>query len=656
MVYTHVDKPIRLGNVEIKNRTFRPAHGTGIGWGAMTEPLIAYHEERARGGIGLIINEIGSVHESTAFNLDIFKPEIEDGMRAFAERLQRHGTKVFQQLWHAGAAFGPRDGSPPWSASDIANVANGIVPTPMTKGMIDEIIGAYAQCAQRMEQYGLDGVDIHGAHGYLPAQFFSPNSNKREDEYGGSFENRARFIMELMRAVRGAVSKDFVVGIRVGTDLIENGLSIDDYLKLTHMLEAEGLIDYVNLSVGSYNRNDKMIGGMNEPVGYELPTSIPITHNVNVPTLVTGRFRTLEECDQVIRAGDADMVGLVRATIADPQLVAKSLAGQADRVRPCIACNQSCVTRQMFGLPIECAVNAGAGHELERGDHLLVAAPEARKLLVVGGGPAGLEAARVAALRGHKVTLVEANSHLGGSMVAAAKAPTRHQLIDIVTWLEEEVYRLGVDVQLSTYVDADDVLAMGADAIIVATGSMERMDGMQVSHPGEPISGVDRKGVISSTELFLMTPADLGQSAVIIDDVGHYEGLGSAEFLINQGLSVTYVTPKREIAPHIWPTLMLDPFLQRMQGKPFRYMDRTRGIAIEDGQVVVGPAHLQGTLQDSTILPADSVVLVSGNRQIRDVFDGLRDRMPEIRIVGDASSPRFVQTAIREGHVAGAAV
>ncbi len=654
--YTHVDKPIRLGNIEVKNRTFRPAHGTGIGWGAMTEALITYHEERARGGVGLIISEIGSVHPSSQHTLNIYKPEIEDGMRAFADRMHVHGTKVFQQLWHAGAAFPTHDRSPPWSASDIPNVAIGIVPTPMTKGMIDEVIGAYAECARRMEQYGLDGVDIHGAHGYLPAQFFSPNSNKREDEYGGSFENRARFIMEMMQAIRGAVSKDFVVGIRVGTDLIENGLSIDYYLKLTHMLEGAGLIDYVNLSVGSYNRNDKMIGGMNEPAGYELPTSIPITHNVKVPTLVTGRFRTLEECDQVIRAGDADMVGLVRATIADPQLVAKSLAGQADRVRPCIACNQSCTANQMFGLPIECAVNAGAGHELERGEHLLQPAPVARKVVVIGGGPAGLEAARVAALRGHAVTLMEANSQLGGAMRAAAKAPTRHQLIDIVTWLEEEVYRLGVDVQLSTYVDADDVLAIRPDAVIVATGAMERMDGMQISHPGEPISGVDRKGVISSTDLFMMTPASLGRTAVVIDDVGHHEALGSAEFLINQGLEVTLVTPKRELSPHVWPTLMLDPFLQRMQGKPFRYMDRTRGIAIEEGRVVVGPAHLQATLQDSTVLEADTVVLVSSNRQIRDVFDGLRDRVADLHLVGDAGSPRYLQTAIREGFLAGATV
>lgn len=656
MAFTHVDKPIRLGNLEVKNRTFRPAHGTGIGWGTMNEALIAYHEQRARGGVGLIISEVGSVHPSTPLNLNLYNHEIEGGMRKLVDRIKPHGTRLFQQLWHAGHHLGGYDGSPPWSASDIPNLELGTVPTPMTKGMIDEIVGAYADCARRMEQYGFDGVDVHCAHGYLPAQFFSPNTNKREDEYGGSFENRMRFILEVMAAIRGAVSKDFVVGVRVGADLVVGGVGVEDSLRLAKTLEAKGLIDYLNLSLGSYHRNDKMIGGMNEPVGYELPQSVPITRNMKLPTLVTGRFRTLEEMDQVIRNGDADMVGLVRATIADPDLVTKNLAGKADRVRPCIACNQACVTNQVFGLPIECAVNAGAGHELERGDHMLKPAPETRNILVIGGGPAGLEAARVAAIRGHKVTLKEANSHLGGSMRAAAKAPTRHAMIDIVVWLEEEVYRLGVDVQLGTYVDADDVLAMGADAVIVATGAVERMDGIQACHLGEPISGVERRGVISSTELFMMTPANLGRTAVVIDDVGHYEGLGAAEFLINQGLEVTYVTPKREIAPLARPTLMVDPYLQRMKGRPFRHMTRTRGIAIEESRVVVGPVYLEDKTQDTTVLEADTVVLVSSNRQNREVYDGLVGRVTSLHIVGDANSPRFLQTAIREGHLAGAAV
>ena len=654
MTYTHVDKPIKIGNLEIKNRIFRPAHGTGIGFGIMNDALIAYHEERARGGAGLIINEIGSVHPSTRLYMNIYEPGIEPGMRKLVDRIKPHGARLFQQLWHGGHNAWTE--SAPWSASDIPNISTAVVPIPMTKAMIDEIVGAYADCASRMEQCGFDGVDVHCAHGYLPHQFFSALTNRREDEYGGQIENRMRFIREVLQAIRNAVSPNFVVGVRVGTDLSPGGVTIDHVLQLVHALEERKLIDYVNVSVGSYVRNDKMIAGMNDPVGYQMPTSIPITTAVKLPTLVTGRYRTLEEIDQVVRAGEADMVGLVRAMIADPYLVSKSLAGQVDRVRPCIACNQSCVGNQVAMLPIECAVNAGAGHELEQGDHMLQPVTQPRTVLVVGGGPAGLEAARVAAIRGHKVILADANPYLGGSMRAAAKLPTRHQLVDIVTWLEEEVFRLGVEVRLSTYLDADDVIEIGADAVIIATGAIERMDGIQVSHIGEPIKNVDCKGVISSTELVMATPANLGTHAVVIDDVGQWEGLGAAEFLINKGLDVTYVTPTREVGILARATLMVEPYLQRMKDKPFHYMIRTRGIAIEDGAVIVGPAYLANTLADCTSLRADTVVLVSHNRPNRGLSEELAGRVSELHLVGDAESPRFLQTAIRQGYLAGVQV
>ncbi|MEJ7925706.1 FAD-dependent oxidoreductase [Sphingobium sp. AN641] len=653
MSYTHVDKPIRLRNLEIKNRTFRSAHATDLGGGYMSDVLIAYHEQRARGGVGLIINEIGSVHPSTRMYQNLFDPEYDAGMRRLVDRIKPHGTRLFQQLWHGGNTGG-FDGIPPWSASDVPNITSGHVPVRMTKAMIDEIVASYADCARRMEACGVDGVDLHFAHGYLPAQFYSPLTNDRDDEYGGSIENRMRFMLEVITAVRSAVSSDFVVGARVGNDLAPGGIGEEETILLAQTLEAKGLVDYINVSVGSYNRNDKMIGGMNEPTGYQLPTSIPITQAVKVPTLITGRFRTLEEIDQVIRAGEADMVGLVRAMIADPQLVAKSLAGHSDSVRPCIACNQACVTNLLIGAPMECAVNPGTGHELERGDHLLTTAPERRTVLVVGGGPAGMEAARVAATRGHNVILAEANPYLGGALRAAGKVPTRHNLLDIITWLEEEIFRLGVEVRLSSYLDADDVLEIGADVVIVATGAMERMNGVQMSHIGEPITNVERRGVISSTELFMATPSNLGQTAVVLDDVGHFEGLGAAEFLINQGLRVTYVTPLREVAPTARLTLMVEPYLQRMEGKPFSYMVRTRGIAIGDADITVGPAHLYDTLADSVTIPADTIVLVSHNRQNREIYDALEGRVANLHVIGDASAPRFVQAAIREGHIAGA--
>ena len=658
MAYTHVDKPIKIGNIELKNRIVRPAHGTVLGKGTMNDRLIAYHEARAKGGAALSILEVGSVHPTSAFCLNIFDPEVEAGMKKLVDRCAPHGMKIFQQLWHAGQHIPPADGSPPWAPSDNPGVETGIVPVAMTKTMIDTIIGAYVESAVRMESCGLDGVDVHCAHGYLPSQFLSANTNKREDEYGGPFENRARFIMELVAAIRGAVSPNFVVGVRVAPDLTVGGVGVDENLRVAQTLEQRGLIDYVNISIGNYNSYTKMVGGMHEPMGYELPTSVPISRHVKSPTMVIGRFRTLEECDAVIRAGDADMVGLVRAMIADPDLVNKSLAGKAEEVRPCIACNQACVANVVYlwQIGLQCTVNVGAGNELELGDHKLTPAAEPRRVLVIGGGPAGLEAARVAALRGHNVTLAEADSSLGGQLRAAARAPTRHQMGDILTWLEAEVFRLGVDVRLSTYMDQDDVLVSDAEAVIIATGSMPRMDGIQGSHPGQPIRGVERRNVISSQELFMQPPADLGRAAVVIDDIGHYEALACAEQLINKGLKVTYVTRLRGFGERIQAALMNEPFLQRMAGKPFRYMIRTRAIAIEEGAVVVGPVHLTDDEIDTERLNADTVVVVTSNRSNREIYDALSERNSDIRVVGDANSPRYLETAIREGHLAGATV
>lgn len=655
--YTHVHTPLNIGRKTIKNRIFRPAHATILGKGGMTDALIAYHEARARGGAGLSIVEVGSVHPTSPLAIDLWKTDLEAGYRKLGDMGRKYDMKLFQQLWHAGHHGMPRDGTPPWGVSATPSVEVGVVPIEMTKSMISEIIEAYATAARRMEAWGLDGVDVHCAHGYLPGQFLSANTNLRTDEYGGeTIHERARFVIELMEAVRSAVSRDFVVGVRLAPDLTVNGVDEEQNLAVALLLEERGLTDYINVSVGNYNSYTKMVGGMHEPVGYELPTSVPITRKVKLPTMVVGRFRTLEECDQVIRAGDGDMVGLVRAMIADPDLVAKSLAGKADEVRPCIGCNQACVAQVSteYG-HLECTVNPGNGHELYRGDAVLTPAAELKQVLVVGGGPAGLEAARVAALRGHRVTLAEASPVLGGALRAAAKAPTRHGMMDIATWLEAEVYRLGVNVQLSTYLDADDVVASGAEAVIIATGSLPRMDGVQHSHPGQPIRNFERRNVISAFDLFMQPPADLGKAAVVIDDVGHYEGLAAAEHLILAGLSVTYVTRLRTIGQQAQAALMVEPFLTRMRGKPFLYLIRHRAVEFTEDEVLVSPTHFTDDA-DVQRLAANTVVFVSANRPNRDVYAALSERNTDIRVIGDANSPRFLQVAIREGHLAGASI
>jgi len=372
----------------------------------------------------------------------------------------------------------------------------------MTKGMIDEIVEAYAAAAVRCEAAGLHGVEVHCAHGYLVQQFLSPNANRRTDEYGGSFENRARFLMDVMRAVRAATGPNFAVGARLSPDGASGGVHLDDNQNVIPLLEEEGLVDFINVSQGSYYAFPKMIGGMHEPVGYEMDLSEQITRIATVPTMVTGRVRTLEEADQIVRTGGADLCGMTRAHIADPDIVIKTQEGREEEIRPCIACNQGCVGNLLGPAGrMGCVVNPGVGFELSVGDDHIGTAEVAKKVLIIGGGPAGMEAARVAALRGHQVTLAEATTELGGMVNFAAKLPKRHGIADLTVWLEAEIYRLGVDVRLSTYLEAGDVAAFGADHVIVATGSSPRMDGVQVTNPGLPAQHMKQSHVLSSVDL-----------------------------------------------------------------------------------------------------------------------------------------------------------
>lgn len=653
MAFTHVDKPISLGPMELRNRIVRPAHGTNLGRGFISDELIAYHEARARGGVALSIIEVGSVHPSSPFSINLWDPALEPGYRKLVERIKPHGMKLSQQLWHCGHNFVPADGSPPWSPSAIASPVMGVVPIEMTKAMIDEIVEAHVTAARRCESYGLDGVEVQVGHGYLVHQFLSANTNVREDEYGGSFENRCRFALEILRGVRDAVSRDVAVGVRMAPDCTPHGVGVEDVCRLAQWFEREGLIDYINISEGSYHSMPQLIGGMHEPVGYEIPSSSIIAKSVKLPSIVIGRFRTLEEADAVVRSGDADCVGMVRALIADPDLVNKGLAGKSDTVRPCIACNQGCINNLLVIGQMECAINAGAGHETQAGDHMLAPAVEKKKILVVGGGPAGMEAARVASLRGHEVVLAEAGPSLGGALRIAAMAPTRHGMMDYGTWLQDEIFRLGVDVRLSTYVDPDDVIDFGVDSVIVATGSVPRMDGVQLSHPGDPVRGMDKRHVLSSHDLFLSPPADLGRTAVVIDDDSHWEGFAVSEHLAKQGLKVTYVTRERALAPSLQWTLTIEPFLERMEHYGFEYLIRHRAIAIEDDAVVVGPTHSWDEALGAKRIPADTVVFISKNLPNREIFTALSDRNTEVHVVGDANAPRYLPVAVREGHMAG---
>jgi len=654
MALKMVFEPIWIGSVEVPNRVARTAHSSGMGTTRITDELIAYHEARAKGGCGLSILEACSVHPSSALTpLSLYSDTIIEDYGRLMDRIRPHGMKVFQQLWHGGNLYNGIDRSAGWAVSSVPGFL-GKVGRTMSEAMILELIEAYAQCAVKARQGGLDGVEVHAAHGYLPQQFLSPVTNTRTDGWGGSFENRNRFLMECLRAIRREAGADFALGIRLSASEMPGGVDEEDNKQVLRAVQAEGLIDYVNVSRGDYYKMDTMVGGMHNPTGYELVSSADIASVATAPRLVTGRFRTLEEIDQVIRDGVADLVSMVRQHIADPDIVRKTREGRVEEVRPCIGCNQGCWGGWARNGRFGCTVNPAAGRELELAEDLLVKTEAPKKVLVVGGGPGGMEAARTAALKGHKVVLCEASPALGGAINVAKRAPKLSTIGDIAQWLEQEVYRLGVEVRLNTYVVAADIEVEGADHVIVATGSTPRMDGLQHLNPAEVARGVDKPHVISATDVFT-APRAWGKSALVLDSQGDYVGLAVTEQLLGQGVRVTYVTPHNSLAPELEKTRRDGPALERFyQLGEFEVLSRTHLVEIQDEQCIVRPL-LAGSNQTRAV-PANTVVLITQNEPLDDLWDDLHETHPGMVLVGDAQQPRDVLNAIWEGHAAARAI
>jgi 2,4-dienoyl-CoA reductase-like NADH-dependent reductase (Old Yellow Enzyme family) len=498
--YPHVFAPISINGARLKHRIVRTAHGTNYPDGLVNERFIAFHEARARGGAALTILEVASVHPTSPGRFVVYDDRAVAGYRTLVERVAPYDMRVFQQLWHGGAHSLPRDGTPAWSASAVPSIEVGAVPVEMTQGMIEEIVGAYAAAARRCEEGGLGGVEIHAAHGYLLSQFLSPLTNLREDDYGGPLPNRMRIVREVLQAVRAAVEPTFAVGIRLSsTELVDGGLSVEDTARIATELAAAGLVDYVNFSIGSFYVGHTIVAPLHAPHGYQVPYAAEISRLLDVPTVVAGRIMDLAEAEAILASGAADLVSMVRATIADPDLVAKSLEGREAEVRPCIGANQSCVggiygPRRRLG----CDVNADVGneHRLEP----LTSAATPRRVVVAGAGPAGMEAARLAALRGHDVTVYEARAQVGGAAAVARRAPFCSDFGRFCDWQADELRRLGVPLHLESPVEPDLVRTLAPDVVVVATGSTPRRDGFQLHDPDKVVPGADLDHVLTVAE------------------------------------------------------------------------------------------------------------------------------------------------------------
>ena len=647
-----VYEPLEIRGCVIRNRVSRSGHSTALShYGAMTDRLINYHLARAKGGVGLTILEAAAVHKSSALSLANWDDSVIEGYQRLMAAIRPHGMRIFQQLVHTGHSYPLLSQLPPWGVSTDPHTFTGLVGNPMGQREIDEVIEAFAAAARRCQLGGIEGVEIHAAHGYLMMQFLSPLVNHRTDQYGGSLENRMRFLREVLVAVRQAVGEDYPVGIRVGASLASGGIGDEELAQVIHSLETDGLVDFVNASLSDYY-DFRIVSAMDAPTGYQLPHSSKLTAAVKkVPRMVIGRFRTLEEVEQVLRDGVADMVHMTRAHIADPDIVRKTKAGHPEQVRACIACNQACWNGTNHGWPLACTINPAAGLEETHSEDLIVAAATPKRVLVIGGGPAGMEAARISRLRGHRVTLVEAGPNLGGQIAIAKRAPRLHTIGDITSWLEQEITRLGVEVRTNTYFEVDDVLQDNPDYVVIATGALPRGNGIQYEDPQKPVAGFDQPHVISGADLLTMPDRELGRAALVFDDVGHYEALATTEYLMSKGLAVTFATRFSGIAPQVDFLTRVEPALQRFaELGSFRPLLRARLTKINRHDCSV---RLPYQREPETVA-ADTVIFINAREPMRDLYDALLSRGFEqgrnLAIVGDAHAPRDLQFAMGEGH------
>jgi 2,4-dienoyl-CoA reductase-like NADH-dependent reductase (Old Yellow Enzyme family) len=653
--YPHVFSPIRLGPIEIPNRFYNSPHICPLttAAGGPSEDFTEYYLARVRGGCGLVILSMAAHDRSRYVQPSPYAKESIPELRAMADAVHEAGGKVFGQIWYWWGATGhwsplstPAPALGP-SVSQYSLYEKRDATREMNKREIQGMIEALRRSTVHLREAGFDGVMLHASHAALLEQFLSPYFNRRTDEYGGSLENRMRLLMEALQVTREAAGPGMAVGMRLNCDeLVSGGYNAKDAHQILRHVAASGLIDYVDLDVAL--EPDQFHLGM-PPVFVQPQVYRPYVEAVrgaagDVPVLsVLGRLTSVADGEAAIAAGVCDMVGAARALIAEPELVKNAFEGKEERSRTCIACNW-CQFAMADGAQ-SCAINPASFREKSWGVESFAAAPRRSKVVVVGGGPGGLEAARVSALKGHDVVLIESRQQLGGALTLWAQLPGREFYAKAVEWWEREITRLGVKVYLGKVATASEVLAANPDAVIVATGALYSRSGHS-NHRDLDIPGFEQSFVYRPEEILLGT-AKLSGNVVILDAEGLHTGVGVAELLAKQGANVEYLTPHfSPMSPRVAATQDAHFIIKRLRAAGVKVSPSTYIKSIGDHQVLAYDVHSD---QERTIDGVDAVVLSTGRVSINQLEKELDGKVAQLFSVGDALAARMWATASFEG-------